>query len=101
VRIPKTIDVKGKLWKVEYKWNLSDEGTLCDGLCDDTLRTIFINRATPKEQRAGIFMHELLHALYYELNLQEATFSEDVEEILVENTVQFLLDKFSLRLKRD
>ena len=100
MRLPKHINVLGKKWKVSYKWNLTDEGIKCLGLCCHESRTIFIDRTSTKAERPQIFLHELLHAILFEAKLTDAdSFSTEVEEIMVELVSTYLLDKFTMRLK--
>ena len=101
MRIPKQINVLGKKWLIKYKWNLSDEEIKCDGLCCYRSRTIFIDRSLPKVDRPQTFLHELLHAIIYEAKLHNAdSFTVEVEEIMVETISSYIMDKFSMRLKR-
>lgn len=100
MRIPKSILVKGKRWKVAYKWNLKDDHeNPCDGVCDTTNRTIFLDRALPKTERPQTFLHELIHAVVYELHLN-TSFPDEVEEVLAEGLSQYFLEIFTMRLKR-
>lgn len=100
MRIPKHIDVKGKRWKISYKWNLADDdGTKCDGLCEYKTRTIWLDRAIPKSERPQVFLHELVHALIYELHLTDGLPNE-LEEVLAEGFSQYFLETFNVRLKR-
>lgn len=100
MRVPKSILIKGKRWKVNYKWNLRDDDNHpCDGLCEYKIRTIWIDRALPKAERPQTFLHEIIHALIYELHLNTSLPSE-VEEVLAEGISQYLFEIFNMRLKR-
>lgn len=100
MRIPKTILVKGKRWKIFYKWNLmDDDGCKCDGLCEYKARVIWLDRSLLKSEKVQTFLHELVHALIYELHLNTSLPGE-VEEVLAEGISQYFLEIFNMRLKR-
>lgn len=72
MRYPKTFKVKGKTWRLEYKWRLTDDnGVACDGLCVPKDRVIYLDRLIPKENKFKIFLHELNHAVLHESHLGE------------------------------
>ena len=104
MNIPKQFLIKGKLWKVEYKWGLHDHEVcagFCDGLCDFDLKTIFIRREVPVEQKFGIFMHELIHATLHECHLHENGGVDGIlEEVLCEGITDVITSLFTLRFKR-
>lgn len=99
MKIPKHIDVHGKRWKILHKWGLRcDDGNFVDGLCDQKNRIIYIDHGSPKSARAGIFLHELLHAISVETKVCEVLDTK-VEEIFVENIACFFIENFNMRLR--
>jgi len=101
VKIPKSINVYGKVWTVSYKWNLkTDEGVLADGLCDKQKKIMWIDRATKPAERSSIFLHELFHAILHELKVGQTDLNREVEEIIVTGIEEFLMENFTIRLKR-
>lgn len=102
MKIPKTIKIKGKPWSIEYKWRLHDETHgLCDGLCDPSTRTIFLDRLLPKEDKPTVFLHELIHAILHEAHLHEAGGVDGfVEEAICSSVADCFMDLFELKLKR-
>lgn len=100
MRIPKHIMIKGEKWVTKYKWNLkNDKGDLLDGMCCLDTRTIFLDRSLPKEERPQVYLHEIIHALLYELHMHLIV-NDDTNELLSENLSQFIMKHFSLRLKK-
>lgn len=100
MKIPTSIKIKGKRWKITHKWNLKDEGIKCDGLCSYDERIIYLDRSLLKEDKVPTLLHEIYHALIYEIGLHQTSLSLDVEEMLVENISMFMIDTFNIRLKR-
>jgi hypothetical protein len=101
MNIPKSFHIKGKLWTVEYKWGLRDEGDLVDGLCVFTDRTIYLRRELLKEEKPMAFLHELIHAVLYECHLHQAGgLSDESEEIICDGVADVLTTLFTMRFKR-
>lgn len=98
MRIPQSLEIKGKKWTVEYKWNLRDEdGKAMDGLCLTKEKKIQIDRSLSKEDKWDTFLHELTHAQLFEAHLDLPL---EVEEIICEANVDLLKTHFNLRWKR-
>ncbi|MNJ94807.1 hypothetical protein D3C87_125100 [compost metagenome] len=102
MKIPKEFYIKGKLWTVEYKWRLEEPGIgKCDGLCDFTLRVIYLDRLISKEDKVRVFLHEYTHALIHEAHLHEAGGIDGIlEEVLCESVADGILENFILKWKR-
>lgn len=98
MKIPKSILINDQKWVIKYKWNLSYKRAKCHGLCDYDNRTIFIDRGSLKEERPHIFLHELFHACLHEYGIE---LGGDIEEAIADDYNQFLLEKFTIRLKRN
>jgi hypothetical protein len=101
LKIPKEIKIKGKTWKIEYKWNLNHGGEVLDGECDPNTRTIYIRRELTKEEKPAIFLHEFLHAVFYEAHLSynDGWVDTLIEEVMCDSIQSALLDGFTLRPK--
>lgn len=100
VRVPKHINVYGKRWTVSYKWNLQNSnGERADGLCDTATRIIWIDRLVEKPARKSVFLHELLHAILFELKIGQTSLNCEVEEIIVTGIEEYLIENFNMRLK--
>jgi hypothetical protein len=98
MKIPKRLDVYGQSWTVQYKWNLlGDDGAHVDGLCDDKLNIIWIDRAIPPGGRFTIFIHELIHAIFHELKIGQTSVHSEVEEIMVTGIEEYFVEKFAMR----
>jgi Zn-dependent peptidase ImmA (M78 family) len=101
LRIPTKFELKGKVWRVKYKPNLSFGDTPCDGLCNFGKRTIYLERSLPKDARQATFLHELFHALIFEAHVAPGTrFSEGVEEVLCEAFADVMTTMFTLKWRR-
>lgn len=101
MKIPKNIKIYGKNWAIDYKWNLKDdEGNNLEGLCCFEKRLITIDRLLTKEKKFSVFLHELFHAILFELKIKQTSLSSDVEEIIVEGFADFLTSNFDIRSKK-
>ena len=100
MRIPKSILVHGKEWCVKYGQNLKHEGHDAYGLCEYESRTIWICRDVDKSERPLIFLHEIFHAILYEVGVHETSINDDIEEIIVGNLSEYVMENFTLNLKR-
>jgi Zn-dependent peptidase ImmA (M78 family) len=101
MKIPTSFKIKGKKWRICHKWNLlDDDGTHVDGLCCVKKRIVYLDRSLVKEDKQSTLLHELFHALIYEIGLHQTSLTLDVEELIVENLSLFMLETFNIRLKR-
>lgn len=101
MKIPSSINIKGHDYPIKFKWNLrDDDGSLCDGYVDRSNKIIYLDHAVKPKNRKSLFLHEILHALFVELNLAGNLLSHDLEEMIVSNLETFIVDKFELRLKK-
>lgn len=101
MKIPKEFKIKGKTWRIEYKWGLRDGKEFLSGLCDPNTRTIYIDRAIPKDEKPAVFLHEFFHAVFFEAHLSynDGWVDNLVEEIMCDALQSSVLDNFALRLK--
>lgn len=99
MRIPKEFTIKGKTWKVEYKWGLKSGNEMIDGLCDPNERTIFIRRELLKDEKPHIFLHEFFHAVFFEAHLSynDGWVPDLVEEIICDALALSIKENFKLR----
>lgn len=85
-KIPHTFDVLGRHWRVEFKNDLYTESEPILGKVDYSENIIYIQKDTEdcpllKSSLFGIFLHELMHVIFYSLGLNE----ECDDECLVES----------------
>lgn len=73
MKIPKTVTVRGREWRVVFRKLKGVEG-----LCEHGRRRISISKDLPERHHAEVFLHELLHAC-----LPEMTPGPDAEEAMV------------------
>lgn len=101
MKLPRSIDVYGKKWSIKYRWNpKDDDGNHALGLCVYDSREIIIDQGSKKEERLPIFLHELFHAIIYELKLRQTSLTSDVEEIIVDNFAEYLNENFCIKIKK-
>ena len=102
MRIPKSRRILGKVWHTKYKWNLrDDENTKLDGWMIPDERCIYIDRMLSAEEKYQTYLHELIHALMFELSLHTTSLSLDVEEIICEGLSKFLVENCNIRWKKN
>jgi len=100
MRIRKEFHVKGKLWRVEYKWRLVDDnGVQLDGLCVPADRVIYLCHGLG-DRKELIFLHELGHAIVSEYGFGSAGLEPLFEEMLVHAFAMELLEMFQFRWRR-
>lgn len=99
MKLPKSILIKGKEWKIEYKWGLRSGSDLVDGLCDPNIRTIFIRRELLVCEKPAVFFHELVHAVLFEAHLSYNDGWVDglIEEVICDSVSSALLENFKIR----
>ena len=107
MRIPKEFIIKGKLWSVEYKWNLTDKDPggppqRMDGLCVVSRRVIQLDRALPKEEKWPVFLHEYVHAVLFEAHISglDGPAGDYIEEVICEALADAFVTSFHVRWKR-
>lgn len=100
-RIPSYFFIKGKRWRVEYKWGLRSGNEIIDGLMDPNTRTIFIRRELSRDEKPAVFLHEFFHAVFFEAHLSynDGWVDNLVEEVMCDALQSTVLDNFVLRIK--
>ena len=77
-----TLKIKGKVWKVKQVPNLRDlTGQPCMGLCVPSRRLILIDSELKGRELRATYLHELNHAILFELHI---LLDGTVEEVVVE-----------------
>lgn len=101
MKIPKSITIAGKLWKTVYVNGLKDSEGLNDGLCDYDERIIYLRKELPKKLKPSVYVHELIHAILYELHLSanDGWPGGLIEEVICDGMTTALLDNFQLKKK--
>lgn len=104
MKIKKDFYINGHLWRVEYKWALKDdEGNFCHGLTDTKERVIWLDRATPRDEKWHWFLHELFHAFCYESHLSgsaDGAINDFQEGLICEAFPKMMNELFNMRWKR-
>ena len=102
MKIPKEFYLKGKLWRVEYKWGLRDGDEMLDGLCTFDPRVIYLRRELSREDKWLTFLHELVHAILFECYISRNDGGIDgiVEEVVCDSISECFTELFEFRPKR-
>lgn len=96
--IRRNFTIKGKEWTVVYQHNLTHptHGP-CYGDTNPDTRTITIERQLSKELKFRTFIHELMHAIHFEIHATEAYGVEGMlGELIAEGTTDVLMSLFTL-----
>jgi Zn-dependent peptidase ImmA (M78 family) len=103
LKIKNEFYIKGKPWKVVYKWNLREEGIgPCLGLCDFKERIIYLDRLATQEEKRMAFIHELVHAILHEAHLHEDGGVDGfVEEAICASVADVFSRLFDFRWRRE
>jgi len=85
------LNIYGTIWRIKYKWHLTDDnGHPAFGLCDKEKSIIWIARGLKSQEKRGTFLHELIHAINYELKICQTELNSEVEEIMTEGVADYL-----------
>jgi Zn-dependent peptidase ImmA (M78 family) len=103
MKVPREFAVRGSIWRVEYKWNLTYNKQHVDGLTDPVNRIVFIDRSLTKEEKYWAFIHEWLHVVLevYEIGHNSKKISYNAEESIVSVLESELKLNFSIKWRGD
>lgn len=96
MKIPASVFIKGKEWKVKRVWRLRVEGEDCDGTIDGETREIKIVHGLNKEELLDTYLHEFLHAIWFEYGLYHFI-GQDVSEIMSHNYASEFINNFQIK----
>jgi Zn-dependent peptidase ImmA (M78 family) len=91
MKIPRQITVRGAHWQVVITRTLKygENGEELLGLCDPSLRCIYVNKKQSPRQQFITFLHEAMHAIEFEY---ERKFGHKIIEKIEEPLGEFLRD---------
>lgn len=104
MKIPSKVVIKGKVWQIAYKWRLHDEDLgKCDGLTIWEEKTIYIDRALPREDKEKVVIGEILHILIDEYQLRQTggVNSDHAAEVICHGIGESLLEIFKLTFRAE
>jgi hypothetical protein len=87
--IPDNIKIGGLNYKIEFKDNIIHEGRTCTGLIENDNLVISLLSNRPQDRNYQTLLHEILHGIIYNRNLNIA---ETTEEFLVDELAYGLLE---------
>lgn len=75
-------------YAVKFKKRVRQDGADCDGLChyDDKVIDIQVNQ--PPDRLLTTFLHEFMHAAFYELGAEELADNESFVESMAQNVAR-------------
>ena len=93
---PKTINIFGEDVKIIKKKNITNElGEHCDAFYNPKDKEIFIDDLT-----FHTLIHEMFHAMTDVTGVDQTDLTQNIKEILAQNTATFITKNFDLRFKR-
>jgi len=94
MKIPKTIKIGWRTYKVEFVDERRDEtGNLLDGQIDYSNRIIYIDKNLPNEdEKIVTFLHEIVHGIFNSKNHPEWDDNETLVEAVSEGIFQIMKD---------
>lgn len=100
MNLPKKINIKGKEYKIIQINDISLNGEPAHGLVDYDKQIILIEKSASNESKLSTLIHELCHAVWYEIGLKQTSLTQDLEELLAENVCQVIMSNFRLTMKK-
>lgn len=82
----KSINIFGTTYKIK---ELDLGGSTC-GLCSFDKKEIYINKNLSTKEKEVTFWHEVLHAMFYELSINQSV-DNQLEEIIVDNAAKLIV----------
>ena len=98
MKIPKKLKIIGFDWKIitgKKSDDVAYEGN-CFGATHHGTQKIFLDKDTTEQNREKTFIHEIFHALWWQMGLQKR---KDIEQNLEEEIVHTLAQGFYQVLK--
>lgn len=100
MKIPKSIIVYGKKYKVKRVKDLKDDkGILISGLHEYDKGLISLDTKLKSVELDQTFFHELGHAVQERVGVNQGEISDDLKEVIVDSMATFLAETFHFRLK--
>lgn len=98
MKLPEYVVIKGEVWAIKIidmsnMLTYDDKGCVTGhavGLCEAGTKTLYFHDKLSKELRKSTFLHELGHAIFTEMGMNQTSFSSDTEELIVENYANVL-----------
>lgn len=92
--IPLYINVKGSVYNIIIADEIEGDR---QGLCSYSDKKIFIQKDSDRAEMRRTFLHELCHAILFEIGFHQTSLTYEAEQILVENFSHVLEPLFYAR----
>ena len=97
--IPRSFKLFGHKYKVKkIKKLVHPDGEVVAGYINKQKRIVYINSSLDKETQLISFFHEMFHAVFGEVSLDQAI-SNELEEIVVDSHAKAVVEFFKDRIK--
>jgi hypothetical protein len=97
MRIPRSLMIKGERWSIRHKNNVEDdEHNKCYGICNFEDRVIYLEKGMSKELEAETFIHEVFHAVLYEMHMN---LDREIEEQVIDGLSYAVVNMFDVNIK--
>lgn len=96
MRLPKTVTIKGNVWKVVRANRITYRGNECYGLCVYGKRQIRVLKRLEAQLTLHTFMHELAHATLHEMHIDLGAV---LDEAVCDGITQEIVNNFDIKLR--
>lgn len=94
------LDILGEKYQIIPKDELNLDGVSCVGACFHEQKEIHILNGLSKEDEMKTYLHEIFHASFFELCLNQTDIDKNVQEILAEGFSRIIAKNFKLTRKK-
>ena len=100
MRLPKKLSIFGQTWQVVEQHKIpSDDDKELAGLACKESKTIHIEKLQDVEAKLHTLIHEVGHAMFARVGLNQTEISSDIEEVIVENFATVMCENFDIKIK--
>jgi hypothetical protein len=89
---PLRVRIGHRFYAVRYVETIEHEGVPCDGLCVYDCAEVLLFQGLPPDAMAEKFLHEVLHALHWELGLSDDSDEEAFTNLVAKGLCRFHQD---------
>lgn len=93
MKIPKTLKISGFTWNIKYSTEITKDDNVY-GTTHHATQTIFLDPNLPQQQMEQVFLHELMHVVFWHYGLTRMV-DDKQEEIIINAASMGLYDALS------